>query len=239
MRELYFGDCFEVIGGLKDKSVDLLVTDPPYRFDSRGGGFYAKGKDANRRYLDNLESIGCCAFNPIEFLNIVKPKLKKFYGYFFCNKALIGEYLRFAKENKYSFDVLVMAKSNPIPAFNNHHLSDLEYIVMIREKGAYFSKHKQIDDFRKFYITSCKKGLHPAEKPVELLERFIRVSSKESDVILDPFMGSGATGIACMNTNRRFIGVEVTEQYFDIASKRLEEYKGISNIDCQPHECGH
>lgn len=151
--------------------------------------------------------------------------MKKFYGYFFCNKTLIVPYIQWAIQNKFNYDILVMAKSNPIPSYNNHHLSDLEYIIMIREKGSYFSKHKDIDDFRKFYLTSCKKGVHPAEKPVDLIKRFIRVSSKENDIILDPFLGSGTTAVAAKDLNRRYIGYEIDSEYFYIAKERLEEIK--------------
>lgn len=115
-----------------------------------------------------------------------------------------------------------MAKSNPIPSFNNHHLNDLEYIIMMREKGSFFSHHKNIDDFRKFFMTNCSKGVHPAQKPVELLERFIRVSSTENDIVLDPFMGSGSCCISAINTNRSFIGIELDKNYFDIAKERIE-----------------
>ena len=221
MIDLRQGDCLELMKDIPDKSINLIVTDPPYKFENQGGGFYAKNKSTKRVYLDSLKNINCCEFNPYEFLNILKPKLEKFYGYFFCNKTLIEDYIKFARDNKYNFDVLVMAKSNPIPSFNNHHLSDLEYIILIREKGTYFSKHKEIDDFRKYYLTSCKKGLHPAEKPVELLERFIKVSSKENDIVLDPFMGSGSTGVACKQLNRNFIGIELDEKYFNIAKERI------------------
>lgn len=182
-----------------------------------------KNNSTQRFYLDSLKSIKCCEFEPKEFLEKIKSKMKKFYGYFFCNKTLVEEYIRFARENKFQYDILVMAKSNPIPAYNNHHLSDIEYIIMIREKGTYFSKHKEIDDYRKFYLTSCKKGLHPAEKPIELLKRFIKVSSKENDVVLDCFMGSGTTGVACKELNRNFIGIEIKEEYFNIAKRRIEE----------------
>lgn len=191
--QLLKGDCLELLRDIPDKSIDCVITDPPYKLGNQGGGFYAKGKRTKRMYLDDLKSIKCCEFNPSKFLYQLKPKMKKFYGYFFCNKALLEDYIKFARNNKYNFDVLVMAKNNPIPSFNNHHLPDLEYIVMIREKGTYFSKHKRLDDFRKFYVTHCKKGLHPAQKPIELLERFIRVSTKENDTILDCFMGSGTT----------------------------------------------
>lgn len=223
MIDLRQGDCLELLKDIPDRSIDLVITDPPYKFENQGGGFYAKNKSTKRVYLDSLKNINCCEFNPYEFLNILKPKLKKFYGYFFCNKTLIEDYIKFARDNKYNFDVLVMAKSNPIPSFNNHHLSDLEYIILIREKGTYFSKHKEIDDFRKYYVTSCKKGLHPAEKPVELLGRFIKVSSKENDIILDCFMGSGTTGVACKELNRKFVGIEIDEKYFEIAKKRINE----------------
>lgn len=220
--ELINGDCMEILKDIPDKSVDLIITDPPYKFENQGGGFYAKNESTHRQYLDSLKKIKCCEFEPKIFLSKVKPKLKKFYGYFFCNKTLVDEYIKFAKENKYQYDILVMAKSNPIPAYNNHHLSDLEYIVMIREKGTYFSKHKNINDYRKFYITSCKKGLHPAQKPIELIERYIKVSSNENDTILDCFMGSGTTGVACKNLSRNFIGIEIDEKYFNIAKERIE-----------------
>lgn len=222
MYKLLKGDCLELMKDIPDKSIDLVVTDPPYKFENQGGGFYARNKSTQRVYLDSLKNINCCEFNPYEFLNILKPKMKKFYGYFFCNKTLIEDYIKFARDNKYNFDVLVMAKSNPRPSYNNHHLSDLEYIILIREKGTYFSKHKDIDDYRKYYLTSCKKGVHPAEKPIELLERFVKVSSKENDTILDCFMGSGSCGVAAINTGRSFIGIELDEKYFNIAKERID-----------------
>lgn len=118
-----------------------------------------------------------------------------------------------------------MAKKNPIPAYNNHHLSDLEYIIMIREDNTYFSKHKNIDDFRKWYLTSCKQRTHPSQKDIDIIKKFIKVSSKENDVILDPFLGSGTTAIACMELNREFIGYEINEEYYNIALKRLGKYE--------------
>lgn len=215
------GDCFEELNKFKDGIFDLCVTDPPYKFESMGGGFYAKNNSTQREYLNSIRDLKCCSFSPEQFLDTLKPKMKKFYGYFFCNKTLIVPYITWAKKNKMNYDVLVMAKSNPIPAYNNHHLSDLEYIIMIREVGTYFSKEKDLDIYRKFFMTSCKKGVHPAEKPVELLERFIKVSSKPNDIVVDPFAGSGATGVACENLNRKFVGIEITEKYVDYMKEIL------------------
>lgn len=223
MIQTYNENCLVALQRLQDKSVDLIVTDPPYNFAEKGGGFFAEYKSTRRNYLDTLRKANCCNFEPSLIMDIVRQKMKRFYGYFFCNKTLIDEYIRFAKDNSYKYDILVMAKTNPIPAYNNHHLSDLEYIILIRENGTYFSKHKQIDDFRKFYLTSCKPGLHPAEKPLALIERFIKISSQQNDVILDPYMGSGTTGVACINLNRNFIGMENNEKYYRIAVKRIND----------------
>lgn len=223
MIKLLNGDCLELMKDIEDYSIDLVVTDPPYNIGrGGGGGFYAKNSSTRRTYISDLENLNCCEFDPVVFLETLKPKLKKFYGYFFCNRSLLVPYIQYAIDHKYNYDVLVMAKSNPIPACHNHHLNDLEYIVMMREKGSFFSNHKNIDDFRKFFMTSCSKGVHPAQKPVKLLERFIRVSSSENDLILDPFMGSGSTGVACKNLNRNFIGIEMDKTYFGIAKNRIE-----------------
>ena len=63
---------------------------------------------------------------------------------------------------------------------------------------------------------------HPTEKPIDLMELYITNSSKENDIVLDPFIGSGSTGVACLNTNRKFIGIEIDEHYFNIAKSRIE-----------------
>ena len=218
---IYNEDCLEGMKRIPDNSIDLVVTDPPYRFENKGGGFYAKNNSTKRKYLDSLRQNNCTEFNPEPMLKILKNKLKKFYGYFFCNKSLINDYLNYAIKNNYKYDLLVMAKSNPIPAYSNHHLSDLEYIVMIREEGTYFSNHKNIDDYRKWYKTSCKKRKHPSQKDIEIIEQYIKVSSQRGDIILDPFIGSGTTAVACLKNNRRFIGFELEEKYYNIALKRI------------------
>lgn len=222
--QLINGDCLEVMKTIPDKSIDLCITDAPYNIESSGGLVRKRG------YIDSLEVLNCCDFKPQKFLEILKTKLKYFYLYIFCNKTLIYDYIKFAMDNKYSFDVLCMAKKNPIPVYKNHHLPDLEYIIMIREKGTWFSDHKKMDDYRKFFIKQCKRGLHPAEKPVELLERFVRVSCPENGVILDPFMGSGSTGVAAVKNHRDFIGIEFDQKYFEIAKQRINEAAMLNSI---------
>lgn len=71
---------------------------------------------------------------------------------------------------------------------------------------------------------------HPTEKPVELNEILIKNSSKENEIVLDMFMGTGSTGVACINTNRSFIGIEIDEKYFEVAKKRIEEAQNNKNL---------
>lgn len=219
-------DCYSVIPTLKDKSIDLVLCDPPYDFkgQTKGGGFYAEDcPTAKRHNLKNLEKLDSVKFNPEEFLDMLLPKMKAFNGYFCCNKTLVARYIQWAEKHKFSFDILTMIKENPIPAKNRHHLPDTEYIILIRSSGSYFSSHDNLDDFRKWYMTTCTKRRHPAEKPVEMFERFVRVSSKEGDTILDPFLGSGTTAVACKLNNRHCIGIEKEKKYYDMTLERLND----------------
>ena len=179
---LYHGDCYDIIPTLENKSIDLVITDPPYKLGScAGGGLYKPIKDNDeynpyKRKETNsvleLKKLGCAEFSPKQFLDLIKPKMKKFYGFFFCNKPLLPEYINYAINNGYLFEIVIYYKDNPIPARNNHFLPDTEYCVMIRENGTFFAKDAPFDDYRKLYrVSSSGKKLHPAEKPVELLER--------------------------------------------------------------------
>ena len=227
---LYSGDCYKIIPPMPDGSVDLVITDPPYNFDGQvhgGGMFSAKNKEKYGRkrevaMLTELETLDSVKFTPSIFLDLIKPKLKRFYGYFFCNKTLVADYIEWAKSKKYSYDILCMIKANPIPAHSTHHVSSLEYIVLIRDKGTYFQgSGLSPDDYKKTFVTNCQKRMHPAEKPVELLERFVRTSCPEDGVVFDPFMGSGTTGVAAIKHGRYFCGCELEQDYFTLAKRRL------------------
>ncbi len=215
-------DCYKFIPTLKDNSIDLCITDAPFQFQTKGGSLYKKSA-SRAKTLHKLDSLECCDFSPKDFLDLLFPKMKMFYGYFFCNKILIADYLNWAIEHNFKYDLLTMNKKNPVPAKNGHHLNDLESIVLIREPGSYFDSKQSYDDYRKYFETVCAKRIHPAEKPVELLERFVRVSSPKDGLIFDPFAGSGSTGIACLNNRRNFLGIEKDDGFFELASKRLKE----------------
>ena len=137
MIDFRHGDCYEIISTLPDNSIDLVISDPPYKLgNTKGGGLYklVNGEEeADNPYkrkatnsITELHNLDSTDFDAKKFLELVKPKMKVFYGYFFCNKALVPDYLNFAVENKYSFEILVLHKQNPIPARNNHFLPDME-----------------------------------------------------------------------------------------------------------------
>jgi site-specific DNA-methyltransferase (adenine-specific) len=221
MIKLQRGDCLELLKTLDDNSVDLVVIDPPYIFDSCGGGG-AFGTD-NRK---NMHEMFVSKADNLKFgfdftiLDEIERVLKLLNIYIFCNKNLLADLLQRYKE--YNFDILVYHKTNPIPTVNNKYLSDLEYILFVREKGTkVFGNYKTKS---KLFSQPQKKREfnHPTIKPLNIIQTLIENSSKEDDIVLDCFLGSGTTGVACVNSNRNFIGYELDPEYFKIAEARIE-----------------
>ena len=117
---------------------------------------------------------------------------------------------------------------------NNHGTGDLKgayapkyEFVLFGHKGRTLLREKRIPDVIECAKIPSKKLTHPTEKPLNLLEIFIRQSSDENDVVFDGFGGTFSTGVACLNTNRRFIGIELDKNYFDVGSKRIENINEI------------
>lgn len=222
---IYHGDCREILPTLP--VVDLVLTDPPYSFESSGGGFYGGWNSADltnhnpRTYMKMLQAANCCNFNPVEFLEVCPTR----NIIAFTNKTLIDSYLAWAKEHGLLYDLHVLAKNNPIPAKHSHFLHDIEYIVVMREPRSFFSPDAPLSDYRKFFHVNCGAGTtgHPAEKPLALMERYIRVCLPLNGGVVDPYMGSGTTLVAAKNMDRRAIGIELEEKYCEIAAKRLSQ----------------
>ena len=134
--------------------------------------------------------------------------------------------MTYFENKKLSTTLLVWNKTNPIPLCNGKHISDIEFIVYVRGKGAIFNNSVDINKkykVKRFPTMSSKQRVHPTQKPNDLLEELIQLHSIENSVVLDCFAGSFSTGVACMNTGRKFIGIEVDEKYFEIGKSRMEE----------------
>lgn len=230
--DLRNGDCLEVLKELEDNSVDLVIIDPPYLKTARngyhskeyhGGGAFGVDKRQYHNELNNTELLNGFDFKVLDELVRI---MKKVNIYIFCSKELLRPLLNyFAEIKNVNVDLLTWHKTNPVPTCCNKYLSDTEYILFFRENGVkiygtYATK-------RKYYVTSTNKEdkklwEHPTVKPLEIIENFVINSSQENDTVLDCFMGSGTTGVACKRQDRNFIGIEIDEKYFEIAKKRIE-----------------
>ena len=218
--ELYNGDCLEVMKSIPDKSIDLVIIDPPYEIKTMNGG-WTIGK---RKYKDEV-SVMIDGFSE-EILNLLCTKMKKINIYIYCSKLQLPKLLNYFINKKCNYEILTYHKTNPTPLCGNTYLPDTEYVVFAREKGVkiygeYKTKFKYYTD--KVNKKDKKLYKHPTCKPIPFLQNHIINSSNEDDIILDCFMGSGSTGVAALNTNRRFIGIELDKVYFDIAKNRIEE----------------
>lgn len=129
------------------------------------------------------------------------------------------------KDRKVRYNILVWCKTNPTPAANGNLLPDVEYCLLFKEEGSQrFNDGYELKS--KWYMSPINKSDkddfgHPTIKPLDLVERHILHSTKEGQLILDPFMGSGTTAVAAKETGRNFIGFEINPEYHRIACDRL------------------
>jgi len=225
VNKIICGDCLSVMKEMPDKCVGLIVTDPPYEFINKspqGGGFMI---NSNKKHFERIFNSFGMSFNPIEFLKEIKRLMKKINCYIFTNRNLLYEYISFAKENNYIYEIMVWLKPNPVPCNKNHYLHDKEYCVFLREKSVYFNSNLGYENYFTYFIYPIGKKTtqHPTEKPLNLIRQYIKISSKDNNIILDPFLGSGTTAVACKLLHRNFIGIEINPEYCKIAEERLAQ----------------
>lgn len=234
MAILVNDDCIKVLKKLGDNSIDLVVTDPPYEVSAtNGGGSINSIKKMNKslKQLDEAEIVSGYDFEAVN--NELVRVMKNINIYIWCNKIQIPQYFDFyVGKHKCKFDILCWHKTNALPTYKNKYLSDTEYCLYFR-KGGYCDpsqtdKDERYENAKTFYIAPLnqkdkKLWKHPTIKPLDFTEKLIKNSSKEGDTVLDCFMGSGTTGVACKNLKRSFIGIELNREYYEIAVKRIDK----------------
>lgn len=205
---LYLGDCLDILPNLE--KVTAIVTDPPYGEVNR---------DSNG--LRNLD------MGVADIVNFDEKELADIFSkladsvYIWCGTEQVSKYRESFVSNGLSTRACVWEKTNPSPMNGQHlWLSSLELCVYGKNKNATFNEHCASPVWR---LPTEPKEFHPTAKPIRLMEIQINASTNENNIVLDPFMGSGTTGIACMNLKRKFIGIEREQKYFDIACKRIED----------------
>lgn len=228
LNKTYCMDCLKGLKQLPDKSVDLIVTDPPFNFDI-GGYLRGAGLMTQRHYHKRINESFGASFNPKPFLKLIPRVMKRFNAFIFCNKSLVKTYLDFAVTQGYNYDILIWHKPRAIPIKNNHHISDLEYCIYIREKKAYFDNNLPLEFYKKVQTFDSPSQFgnkipeHPTIKPLELIKGYVLLASKKGDIILDCFMGSGTTAAACKQLGRNFIGFEINPKFCKLAEKRVNQ----------------
>lgn len=255
-NNIYLGDCYELIKKLPDKSVDLVYTDIPYDLEGNGGGcFGSKKRDYHKEYekvsentnvsgvqkrtttMNNIKDIAFGIDYSIldEFVRV----MKKIHIYIWCSKKQFPFILNYFLDKGCYWDLFCFHKVNPIPTCNNKYLSDTEYCLIFREDGTSVN-YGSYKTKSKYYIGEINKKDkqlfgHPTIKPLECVKNHIINSTQEGGIVLDTFLGSGTTAVACKELNRQYIGFELNEEFYEIAKNRLE---GLTQEDRKKREQG-
>lgn len=199
---LYLGDCHEVLPVLP--KVDALVTDPPYEISASGGGIGGK-----RQYLTDIRGHIDAGFE-IGMLSAFENWLV------FCGKPQLMDLMMQATNQGLRWQLRTWNKTNPTPLTNANYLPDTEYMVHAFKTHVWQGKKRWI-------VGNVEKSGfdHPTVKPQYVMLDALQCASNYGDTVLDCFMGSGSTGVACMTLGRKFIGVEREPKYFEIACERI------------------
>jgi len=228
------GDCLEVMKGIPDKSVDLILTDPPYRVIS-GGNKHKDGVGWRGSILEKNDG-KIFKYNDIRFeewIPEVYSVLKDgSHFYTMTNTINLENMLRICRESGFGLhNVLIWKKNNQV--LNRWYMKSVEYILFLYKKPA--KKINIVGTSQVLEFPNPRNKKHPTEKPVELMEIMIKNSTQEGETVLDLFAGSGTTGVACKNLNRNYILIEKEPEYIDIINKRLSQLTE-DNKDTNPKE---
>lgn len=221
-------DFMEFVKTVPDNSIDLIVTDPPYKTTSRGGtgnsGGMCKEKIFSKGQVFKHNDIKMKDYMP-ELFRILKEGS---HFYIMTNHKNLYEMLTVAQDVGFHFTKsLIWNKGNKI--MGQAYMSQFEYILFLRKgkfkKINYCGTPDILDVPNKKIKGKDGKNLHDTEKPVDLMRILIENSSNEGDVVLDPFMGIGSTVLACLELGRVGIGVELDKHYVNIAQKRIDDFR--------------
>lgn len=220
VNDIYKGDSYELIKQIDDKSIDLIYTDIPYLFENGGCGSSAISKRIQKLCNETLKDIRKGIDYSIldEFVRV----MKYIYIYIWCSKEQIYDLMKyFIEEHNCRMNILVWCKTNPTPMTNDTWLPDIEYCLVFKEKNAkrYNDGYENKSKWFTSPINKADKDLynHPTIKPLELVKRHLKHSVDKDMVVLDPFVGSGTTCVACKEIGCKYIGFEINEEYYKIA----------------------
>ena len=207
------GDFRDAIAGVESESVDMVLCDPPYGMGVQSGHRNQAHReiagDKTLEWLDDFSD------------QIFRVSKNNTAHYVFCSFHHIDKFKHSLERNFKVKNILIWEKNNTSMGDLKGDFAPKYEMILFLHKGRRLINGKRDPNIMKFSKTGNK--LHPTQKPVDLLEYLIEKFSAPGELVLDPFMGSGSTGVACENKGRKFLGIEIDREYFDIASERLNE----------------
>ncbi|GAA7690738.1 site-specific DNA-methyltransferase [Helicobacter pylori] len=229
MIQIHHADAFEIIKDFYQQNlkVDAIITDPPYNISVKN--HFSTLKSAKRQGIDFGEWDK--NFRLLEWIKRYAPLVNpNGCMVIFCFYRFISYIADFLEENGFVVkDFIQWVKTNPMPRnLNRRYVQDTEFALWAVKKKAkwVFNKPENEKYLRPLILKSPVVGglervKHPTQKSLALMEKIISIHTNPNDIVLDPFMGSGTTGLACKNLERNFIGIELEKEYFQTAKKRL------------------
>lgn len=227
-------NCIQAMQKMEGRSIDLILTDPPYNL-----GKFMKDRETNLKQMRS-NFFGAAGWDDLNFEDWESSmdaffkesaKVIKIGGSMIVFMSIIKVETIIKLATKYGFyykTTGIWHKLNPMPRnMNLHFINSTEawiYFVYKKHTGVFNNNNKAIHDFFETAITPAgerKYGKHPTQKPIILLEKMILLLTNKGDIVYDPFMGSGSTGVAALINKRKFIGSEINSQYYDISAARL------------------
>ena len=220
ITSLMLGDCLDRMSEIPDNSIDMVLCDPPYTMTKRG-------KSCRPNWMP--DSMGENVFagsipNVDDWMNQVYCKMNQTSQFYtFCNTNDLEKYLTSARKVGFKLhNIISMIKDTLMP--NRWYLKQTELVLYFWKGKAIAINDKTSRDWCRVEMPTIRTGkVHITQKPLSFVELLVNNSSKLGDTVLDPFMGSGTTGVACVNVGRHFIGIERDPDYFEIAHRRIAE----------------
>ncbi len=228
LNKIYNEDCLDGLKRIPSDSIDLVIIDPPYDICTKNGKINNNGLGRGIVKLSNeLKDNNLVNGFDLHILDELVRVMKNINIYIWCNGKQVPTYISYFVQNlSCKLEILIWGKTNPMPLYGNRYLGDKEYCLYFRKDG--YCKPNSYEDAKTIYLSTInvkdkQKYGHPTIKPLPLIRKLIRNSSKENDTVLDCFLGSGTTAVACVLENRKFIGFEINKKYYDIALKIISE----------------
>lgn len=240
MYKLYNGDCLEVMKDIPDGSVDLILTDPPYGTTQNKWDSVIDLESMWKEVWRVLKPNGACVlFSAQPYTSVlVSSQLKNYkYEWIWVKNLKTGnlnarrmpmgghETIQVFYKKPPTYNPQKRERTTEVKAGNKFNSKTENYgkqrELYVDRQSDLINPDTVIKDIKCVHNSSGK--VHPTQKPVELMEYLIKTYTDEGETVLDFTMGSGSTGVACKNLNRKFIGIELDPNYFEIANKRIEK----------------